>query len=98
MVPSGTGLAFNYHQRFTLSVVPIIFGLLALGLSGINRLQRSPFVLGAVGVMTCFGYFLLLVAAVAANIQGWGAAAAWMPNVIFCWERSRSRSVLGRQL
>jgi len=76
-------VAADYYQRFTFSVMPIVFGLLALGLTRVGRLRRSPVALGAMGVATCVCYWLLLWAARAAVLQGSGAAAAWMPNVIF---------------
>jgi hypothetical protein len=76
-------ITFTYYQRFALSVVPIVFGLFALGLLDIGRLQRSPFAFGAVGVMTCLCYYLLLYASRVAAFQGWGTAVVWLPNLFF---------------
>jgi hypothetical protein len=72
-----------YYLRFALSVVPLVFGWLALALLDIGRLQRSRLALGAVAVVTCFSYYMLLWAARVAVLQGWGTAMVWMPDLVF---------------
>lgn len=76
-------VTFTYYMRFALSVVPIVLGLFALGLLNIARLQGSPYALGAVGVVTCVGYYVLLYASRAAVFQGWNAGMVWTPNIVF---------------
>lgn len=75
--------AFTYHMRFALSVAPIVSGLLALGLLKVRRLQRSRVALGAVAVMTCVCYYVLMYASRAAVFDGWSVAVVWMPNIVF---------------
>jgi hypothetical protein len=72
-----------YSLRFALSVVPLVFGWLALALLDIGGLQRSRLALGAVAVVACCCYYLLLWAARLAILQGWGTAMVWMPDLVF---------------
>lgn len=73
----------TYYMRFALSVTPIVFGLWALGLLSIGRLERSRVALGAVAVMTCLAYYVLLFVSRAAVFDGWTPAVVWTPNLVF---------------
>ena len=75
-------VTFTYYQRFALSVVPMVFGLFALGVLNVGRLRRSRVALGAVAVTACVGYYVLLSISRVAVVGGWNAAWVWLPN--FC--------------
>jgi lipopolysaccharide export LptBFGC system permease protein LptF len=76
-------LAFNYHNRWALSLSPLVFTLLALSIAAGGAFKRWMLAVAAGGAF--FSYYQLLYAGRAWVLSGSMPAyvSAWSPNAIF---------------
>jgi hypothetical protein len=76
-------LKLQYHDRWALSLSPIVFAVLILSIAAAGHLPRR--VLGAAAVAACLGFYVMLYAGRLSVLAGTVPAyiSAWAPNMTF---------------
>jgi hypothetical protein len=76
-------LALNYHTRWALAGSPLVLALFAVALT--SRRRWSTMMLGLVGCLATFGYYVVMYEARGLGLDRTLSAfgAAWAPNIAF---------------
>ena len=76
------------HRRFALPLAPLIFGLLAVGLSSYRERQSRSWLL-LLGILLAFSYYALVA------FGGLLAEKAWIPPALGPWGPTALFGIVG---
>jgi hypothetical protein len=77
--------AFDFHSRVALAFAPLALGLFALRVSTVRRRAAGVLIVGALGLATCFGYYVLIDSSRALMYRAPFAVSEHVPPIIAAW-------------